>query len=119
MRPKATRIGKVKKVGHHAVAAPSWWACDHPERPADQWTCWRNSCRHCRLHMANTLLHMIGDQPVRDVAVAANDSGNVKRSSSLSQSFKQTCAQVAVEFNDPILAAAVEGRRWDNPKERR
>lgn len=41
----------------------SWWACQHPERPRDDWTAYDGRCRSCAI-AAGAHVKIQGDQVV-------------------------------------------------------
>lgn len=47
------------------VGKPYWFACEQPERPRDEWTCYTQSCRACVI-AAKTALAIEGEITLRD-----------------------------------------------------
>lgn len=37
---------------NHPSPGPWWAACDHPEKPGDQWVLWSWDCDACIMHLA-------------------------------------------------------------------
>lgn len=42
--------------GHHQLKPGDWWACEHPERPANGACHFHHACSACRLAFAVTAL---------------------------------------------------------------
>lgn len=59
----ATHVTVADAVRDFGKEGPWWLACEHPERPPDQWVLWSWDCDACLLHMRAAVAHDPGHMP--------------------------------------------------------